>query len=332
MISDVLDVYAHVLPPAYFQRVDAAFSGGHLSDRIGGYHAWFSEFPALVDLDQRWRALDGIEGYHQVLVLAVPPVEELGDADTCCELARLANDEMAELVRAHPDRFAGFAASLAPGNVDACLEEIDRAMRDLGALGVQLYSHVVGRPLDDPRFAPLFEKIADLGGAIWLHPTRGRVAADYESESVSRFGLWWALGWPYETSLAMARPVYAGIVARHPELPIITHHGGGMVPQFPDRLVDLAAEEVQVDWPDVRQTLNAHLQTFYADTVLGTGAALRNSIDFFGVDHILFATDMPFGPPTLVRERIAQVDGLNLSDQDARKVFARNARRLLGLG
>jgi aminocarboxymuconate-semialdehyde decarboxylase len=324
MSSRLLDVWAHIVPPKYFERVDSLLSGS--GDGGGIQHVWLHEFPALVDLDLRWHALDGIDDYQQILTLAVPPIEELGDREVCSELARLANDEMAELVRSH-DRFAGFAAALPLGDVDASMEELERAMHDLGALGVQIYSNVAGHPIDDPRFGPVFAKVADLRGAIWLHPARGEAIADYATESSSRFGLWWALGWPYETSLAMARLVYSGVIARHPELPFLTHHGGGMVPQFPDRLVDLAADEVQTD----AEALTDQLRTFYADTVLGATAALQNSIAFFGIDRIVFATDMPFGPPTLVRDRIADVDRLHLSEDDARRVFADNARLLLGL-
>jgi predicted TIM-barrel fold metal-dependent hydrolase len=73
------------------------------------------------------------------------------------------------------------------------------------------------------------------------------------------------------------------------------------------------------------------LKSFYADTVMGPDAALRSSIDFFGIGHILVASDMPFGPPTLVHDKIAQVHSLARADGDARAVFGRNARRVLRL-
>lgn len=325
---DVVDVWAHILPQPYFEHVEALVGlGGNA--RLAGYHGWLHEFPALFDLDERWRAIEGLDGYRQILSLGIPPVEELGDR--AAQLARLGNDEMAELVRSRPDRFLGFAAGLPLNDVDASVAELERAVAELGAVGAQLYAPVSGRPLDDPRFEPLFETLAALNVAVWLHPTRGKAEkGDYHTEDASQFGIWFALGWPWESSVAMARLVFSGIVSRYPDLPIITHHGGGFVPHFPDRLVALW-EELDAFSPVPREERIPQLRKFYADTVMGPDAALRSSIDFFGIGNMLFATDMPFGPPTLVRDKIVQVDGLDLSEDDARKVFGENARRLLGL-
>lgn len=329
---EILDVWAHVTPAEYFQRIDKLLDGPEVSARIRGQVGWRHVFPALFDLDARWRAIEGIDGYRQILVLAVPPVEELGGPDLCNDLARLANDEMALLVRSHSDRFAGFCASLPLNDTEASLAELERAMGDLGALGAQIYTPVAGRPLDDPRIEPLFAKLDALNGAAWLHPTRGQVTADYETESASRYGLWFALGWPYETSLALARLVFSGIVGRYPELPFITHHGGGgMIHQFPERVVELAMLEMENVTEDTERELVEQLGTFYADTVVDRDAGLRSSFDFFGIERILFATDMPFGAPTMVADRIAQVHRLGLPDDQARAVFAGNARRVLRL-
>jgi aminocarboxymuconate-semialdehyde decarboxylase len=332
-VTEILDVWAHVLPGRYFERLDAIRAGPEPSPRIRGQLEWHHVFSALVDLDARRRAIEGIENYRQILVLGVPPLEELGDASLTTELARLANDEMAGLVRSHPDLFAGFAASLPLNDVEASLAELERAMGELGALGAQLYTPAVGRPLDDPIFEPLLAKLAGLGGAVWLHPTRGQATPDYETEPESRYGLWFALGWPIETTVALARFVFSGVVARYPELPFITHHGGGgLVHQFPERVVELAMLEMEGALSEESECrLVGQLQTFYADTVVNRDAGLLSSFDFFGVEHMLFATDMPFGAPAMVHDRIAQIHRLGLSDEDARAVFAGNARRVLRL-
>src|SRR2546421_12097506 len=126
--------------------------------------------PVLVDLEQRFRIMDRYEGYAQVLTLASPPIEALAGPDATPELARLANDGMAELVAKHPDRFPGFVASLPMNHPEEALAELERAMRDLGARGVQIFTNAAGRPLDDPAFAPLFERMAAYDLPIWLHP------------------------------------------------------------------------------------------------------------------------------------------------------------------
>ena len=170
----------------------------------------FSFDPVLTDLDARWRKIEPYGDYAQVLVLAVPPLEEAGPPEVSAEFARIANDEMAELVQRFPDRFAGSAAALPLSDVELALRELDRALTQLGALGAQLHTNVLGLALDDPRFEPLFTRLEDAGRAVWLHPTRSAAWADYPAESRSDFGLWWSLGWPYETAAALARLVYSG--------------------------------------------------------------------------------------------------------------------------
>ena len=322
----ILDAYAHALPRRYLERVDGLLADSRASDRVRAYHPFLSQTPALAGLPERWRDLEGVEDYRQILVLGIPPVEELGPPSLCRELAQLANDELGQLVAAHPDRFAGFAAGLPLNDVEASLEELDRAVETLGALGIQVYSNVGGRPLDDPSYQPVFARVAELGRAIWLHPARATTSADYETEASSRFGLWWALGWPFETSLAMARLVHSGLFDRHPELPVVAHHGGAMIPFFSERLEPLDAELASAA---AGGSFVDRFRAFYADTIIGTPAALRCSIDFFGVDRVLFGTDMPFGGPGVVHEAIATLNALELPEADRAKIFHANAERVL---
>src|SRR2546428_3931109 len=192
--------------------------------------------PCLYDLDERFRVMDRFEGYVQVLTLSSPPVEALGEPALTRDLARLANDEMADLVRRYPDRFLGFAASLPMNDPDAAVREAERATSDLGALGVQIYTNVNGLPLDDPRFEPLFARMAELDRAIWVHPARTATMPAYPSENRSKYELWWAFGWPYETAIFMSRLIFSGHLDRYPNLRILTHHAGGMVPHFAGRI------------------------------------------------------------------------------------------------
>jgi predicted TIM-barrel fold metal-dependent hydrolase len=221
-----IDAFAHILPPAYTERLESITSGAGVSERILGYRPWIREDPALTDLDARWRTMDPFGDYRQVLTLAVPPLEELGGPAAATDLARAANDEVAELVGRYPDRFAGFAAALPMNDVDAAAGELDRAMSQLGALGAQLHTNVRGVPLDEPRFGAVFEAVTRHDGVLWVHPARSPVWADYLAEERSKYGIWWSLGWPYETSVCMARLVYSGCFDRYPGLRVITHHAG----------------------------------------------------------------------------------------------------------
>jgi predicted TIM-barrel fold metal-dependent hydrolase len=326
-----IDAFAHILPPAYARRLESIMAGGAISDRILGYQPWIHEDPALTGLDARWRVMDAFGDYQQVLTLAVPPLEELGGPEAALGLARAANDELAELVRRHPDRFAGFTAALPMSDPGAAAGELDRAMTDLGALGAQLHTNVSGAPLDQPRFTPIFDTVARHGGAVWIHPTRSPAWPDYPAENRSEYGIWWSLGWPYETSVCMARLVYSGFFDTYPDLPVITHHAGAMVPHFAGRLASPLEDPARAD---VMARLHAdpvdYFRRFYADTAMfGAAHAVRCAVEFFGPEHVLFGTDMPLGGPSVVGDTIADIEALGLPDADAAAIFGGNARRVL---
>jgi len=284
----------------------------------------------LTDLDARWRTIEPYGEYTQILALAVPPLEEVGPPEVAAEFARIANDEMAELVRRFPDRFAGFAAALPMSDIDAALIELDRALTQLGALGAQFYTNILGAPLDEPRFEPLFGRLEEAGRAIWLHPTRSAAWTDYPAESRSDYGLWWSIGWPYETAAALARLVYSGHMERHPRQLVIAHHGGGMVPHYSARLA------MGPGYRQIKDTLPRppldYFRQFYADTALfGAPHAVRCVLDFFGPQHVLFGSDMPLGPANAVEATIADIDASSLASEDMAAVYSGNAMRLLGL-
>src|SRR5204863_6373115 len=126
--------------------------------------------PMLSDLDKHSRTINSFPQYKQILTLSMPAIEFLGRAEETPELARLANDGMAEIVQKHPAQFPAFVASLPMNNVAASLEEMDRAIGKLGARGVQIFTNVNGRPLDEPEFFPVFERMANRYGLpVWVH-------------------------------------------------------------------------------------------------------------------------------------------------------------------
>jgi predicted TIM-barrel fold metal-dependent hydrolase len=329
----MIDAYAHIVPPRYRERLERLLAVWQPSERVKLYRSWLDEDEVLGDLDARRRLLDSFPDYRQVLVLGVYPTAELGDPGQTADVAHAVNEELAELVRDQPERFAGFVAELPLNDVDASLAELDRAVSDLGALGAQLHTHVNGMPLDDPRFEPLFARFHELDRGVWLHPARSSIWSDYLTEDESRYGIWWSLGWPYETATAMARLVYAGHMERFTGLKVITHHGGGMIPHFSGRLDAVQTEDQRRVFEEVlkRPALD-YFKMFYADTALfGAPHGVRSAIDFFGPDHMLFGTDMPLGGPQVIPDTIADVQAVGLSQEDEHKIFQGNAERLLGL-
>jgi len=324
-----IDAFAHILPRRYRERLQRHLERTISSPQLRYYREGvFDLDPALTDLDARRQRLEPFGDYAQVLVLAVPPIEETGPPEIAAELARLANDEMAELVQQLPDMFVGFAAALPLHDTDAALQEIERAVKDLHALGAQLYTNMLGTPLDDPRFEPIFATLEHLGRTVWLHPTRNATWTDYPTETASDYGLWWSIGWPYETAAALSRLVYSGAMERHPNLKLIAHHGAGMVPHFSARLA-MGPGYRQVKDRLPRPPLD-YFHRFYADTALfGAPHAVRCVLDFFGADHVLFGTDMPLGPRGAIEATIADIEASGLSERQRRAVYEDNAARLL---
>ena len=325
-----LDAFAHILPPKYLERLERALERGISSERLNYYRAGVFRFdPSISDLEARWRKIEPFGDYAQILVLAVPPLEEVGPPAVALDLARRANDEMAALVSEHGDRFAGFVAALPLSDIEAALLEAERAIGQLGAVGVQVFTNVLGVPLDDARFEPLFARMDDLQRPVWLHPTRNAAWPDYPSEQASNYGLWWSLGWPYETAAALSRLVYSGLMERHPALKVIAHHGAGMVPHFSARL------GMGPGYRQVKDTLPRppleYFRRFYADTALfGAPHAVRCVIDFFGPSHVLFGTDTPLGPADAIQATIADIDSCALEPEAQEAVYSGNALRLVG--
>ena len=332
-----IDIFNHIFPKPYFKLMDEV--AGNFKDMGKRVR----DIPMLVDLGERFRVMDLFDDYVQILSLASPPIEVLAGPERSPDLARAANDGMAELCAKHPDRFPGFTASLPMNAPDAALAELQRAVGELGARGVQMFSHAAGKPLDEPEFAALFDAMAEHDLPIWLHPARGAGFSDYPSEDKSKYEIWWTFGWPYETSVAMSRLVFAGLFDRLPKIKIITHHLGGMIPYFEGRVGpgwdQLGSRTTSEDLTQVLKRLKRrpldYFHDFYADTaVFGSVAATKCGLDFFGAEKVIFASDAPFDPekgPMFIRETIRVLDGLGLPEADLAAIYHGNARKLLKL-
>jgi uncharacterized protein len=332
-----IDLFNHIFPPGYFERfMKVAPTFKDIGKRMRG-------IPMLSDLDVRFRVMDGFADYEQVLSLPTPPIEVFARGADAVDLARAANDGMAELVARHPQRFPAFVASLPLADPDAAARELERALDDLGARGFQIFSNILGKPITAPEFTPLFEAIVQRDLPIWLHPYRGADFSDYKTEETSQFEIWWTFGWPYDTSAAMARVVFAGYFDRFPGLKIITHHMGALAPYFAGRVGpgwdQLGARTSDLDYSLTLRALKKrpidYFKMFYADTALfGAYDATVCGLQFFGVDQVVFASDAPFDPekgPMYIRETIAIVDRLPIGNADRERIYSRNAIDLLHL-
>ncbi len=331
-----IDIFCHITPPAYARKIEEiAGTPGDLGKRT-------RSVKLLHDLDARFRLMDQFGAYSQVLTIPGPQPGNLAEPNRSPELARVGNDALAELVRAYPDRFPAFAATLPMNNPEAAVVEAERAMRDLGAKGIEVFTNVRGKPLDGPEYLPLWELMARHDLPIWLHPSREARQTDYASEPKSRYEIWFTFGYPYETSAAMARIVMSGLFDKFPTLKFITHHMGGMVPFQEGRIgagwSQLGSRTSDEDYSQLLQGLKRphaeYFKMFYGDTAMfGGRAGTVCGVDYFGADHVVFATDMPFDPQPgqFIRDTIRVVDSLDIAETDRAKIYFQNAQRLLKL-
>jgi predicted TIM-barrel fold metal-dependent hydrolase len=328
-----IDMFTHIMPQRYFDEFIKMPAPKNLKRA--------SSTPSMVDLNARFKIMDEFGDYAQVISLSSPPLEVFAAPDKSPQLARMANDGMAEIVQKHPSRFPGFVATLPMNNIEESIKETERALSQLGAKGVMLYTNVAGKALDEPEFLPIFEGVARHDAVIWLHPARSANFADYTSLKKSRYEIWWAIGWPYETGAAMAHIVFARMFDRFPELKIITHHLGGVIPYFEGRIAqldDLGVRTADEDYAPLLRSLKKrpldYFRMFYGDIALGGSAAsIRCGLEFFGPGHVVFGSDAPFCPTPgqWIRDAIRALESLDLDTKVKDQIYYGNAERLLKL-
>jgi uncharacterized protein len=340
-----IDVFCHILPKRYeeerWKRADKTHfvehSPSHLKFVRGG-KAPITNYEVLINLDSRFRMMDEFPEYKQVLSVASPPIEAV-DPDDSDFLARILNDELAEIVQKYPDRFAGAVCSLPMNKPDAAAKELDRCIKDLKLAGLQLFSNVNGKALDRPEFRSIFEIMAKHDLPILLHPARSRLHADYQTEDASRFIVWQVFGWPYESTAAMAHIALSGILDEFPKLRIIVHHTGAMVPFFAGRIdamykmFDPLLVDERGGKPMTKPAIE-YFRMFYGDTSTFTAASIECACDFFGADHVLFGTDAPFdaeGGRASIRESTSAIEKARISAEDRKNIFHRNFERTFKL-
>lgn len=298
----VIDVFAHILPPKFLAQMQA------LKPQILDQFPYMKN-PLLTDLAQHKASLSA--DHQQVLSAVNLNPEDFFAPEQAADLCRQANAELADIVRANRDVFPAGVAMLPMNNVPAALQIIDEQVASSDALvGVQLFTRALGESIAAPVYQPIFAKLAEIGAPIWLHP----VFDDRKPDNNLSFS------WEYELTQAMNDIVAAGIFQQHPQLKIIVHHAGAMIPYFSQRIKYIQSAANYADF-----------QKFYVDTaILGNPQALDLAAAFFGANHVLFGTDSPFGippvGPTAVIE--AAVKAMAVSPAVQQQIFSGNWLRL----
>lgn len=315
----VIDGFAHILPTSFAETLMQVHPTDELRKLMK--HAYFP------DMGTRVRVLDRFGIDKQVLTLARPSTWMGMASEEVPRMTRLANDAVTQAAKQFPDRFVAVGTLIMP--TEEYLPEFDRCINELGMGGIQIFSNIGGKPLDDPQFRPFFAKASATRTPIWLHPQLVQGwPEDYALDKM--------LGWLYETTVALARLVFSGMMEAFPDLRVVTHHMGAMVPHFSGRINgfyenrSLFPETGLVTLP--RPPLE-YFKRFYGDSML-TGAvhAFECGLKFFGPRHVVMATDYPYGPERgelWVKETLEQIDAIHLPHEEKEMILGGNLLELL---
>lgn len=319
-----IDAFAHVLPKPFIDEMMDV----HPTEELEA----LTDAPRFWDMDIRFHDLDEYGIDKQVITLARPPIWQGIDRENALEMTRLANDEVKKMAEEHPDRLIPVATL--PFLDGEFVNEFERCIDELDMAGVQIFSNVDGKPIDDGAFMPFYDAVESKDVPIWLHPQLHEWH-EWDSE----YMLHKILGWPFDTSLALARLVFGGVIDEHPGLDLILHHMGSMVPHFTKRMEmfhEMLVEHRDVypyEVNEIKGTVEEKFSTFYGDTCrCGASDILEDGLEFYGEDKLVFATDYPFGPEKgrgFLREEVEGVEGMDIDDETRENVYGENLKSLL---
>ncbi len=275
--------------------------------------------PKHTDVDAKLTDMDQA-GIRTTMLSINDPGPELFGADGP-RVARLVHDFIAGLMRSHPSRFVGLA-TLPLQDMDASLAELDRCMNKLGFRGVLLYSNLDGSWPDEPQFRLLFQRAAEMGVPILLHPaypTTYKETNGYEMAPT--------LGLMFDTSIALTRIILAGMLDQYPKLKLVCPHVGGTVPYLIGRM-DHQTQVLKRGAKNIKKPPSEYLRQIWLDAVSPLPQAIHYGCDFVGIDRMLYSSDHPWVDPKLI---VSCVEQMKLPADDERKIFAGNAQKLFHL-
>ena len=322
-----LDLHTHYYPPAFFETIRATpgeFSFGQdpTGRTIITYRGarFFGVTAPMTDVARRLEDMDRVGIDVEVVSLSTPNVF-FAEGRGQVPVARMVNDAYAGLVAEHPRRFKGFA-SIPMDDPDAALAELHRAIDVLKLNGVILLSNIRGRALTAPAYRPFFEEANRMRLCIFLHPM-----LPANAEPFAEYVLGPLVGFPFDTTLAVARMCYDGLLRDFPDIRWIIAHIGGAVPYLMERMDngfrDFAECRVKID-----QLPSVYLKRLYYDTVTFSPYTLNMARDLVGSDHLVMGSDYPHKLGSIDRA-ISSIESLNIPQSEKQKIFEGTALSIL---
>ncbi len=324
----IIDFHNHYYPPEFIAAVRKGPSNFEVTDDAEGNPVLHSPgdynvvVPGHRDIDFRTSVLDEAGVDMQVLTFTCPGTN-FETPERAAVLAPMVNDCLARIVDERSDRYRSLA-HLPMNNPAAAVREAERALTELGFPGFMPFGNVNGIPLADERFWPIYEVANEHDAVMYIHPTYPLGVA-----AMTQYMLMPMVGFLFDTTLAAAHLVLAGVPERFPRIKWALCHLGGTIPYLVERL-DRSFYAFERSRKHISRPPSDYLKRFYYDTVNFDLNALRLAIDFAGVDQLLAGSDYPHLIGSLEKMQTS-IRGLALAPEDEAKIFGGNARRILGI-
>lgn len=278
---------------------------------------WIRIIPQrFMDVDVKLAAMDAAGIAMTALSINDPGPEWFGDDGA--EMAHVANDFVAGIIKKHPTRFFGMIV-LPWQDIEASLSELDRCVNQLGMKGLHLYTNFTGRFPDEPEFRPILSRAAELGIPAYLHPAKPvttDATRDYEMVA--------SLGNMFENTIALSRLIMSGILDDLPDLKLVCPHLGGTLPYIIGR-VDHQSTVLKRGPRNLTRKPSEYLKSCWLDIVSPLPHAMKFAVDFMGVDKLLYASDHPWVDPQLILDHLRS---LQLPEEDENRILRYNALEL----
>lgn len=333
----IIDVHTHASPERYKEAIRTEGSWHGLDERVGELH-----WPGFAKpLATRLEEMDAMGVDLHLVTPSVGFYQYENELETTKIVARECNDEIAWMVREHPDRFLGIG-TLPMQDVRSAVTELERVMLELKLKGVIVSDHVLEHTYDEVEYLPFFEAAEQLGAIVFFHQ-RGDTCVN---ERIRRYSLGNSVGNLTERSLVFGTLVFGGIMDRFPDLKVLLGHGGGFL-AFGIGRMDKTAGALEGGYPEtglqppfplkpspngftLSRAPSSYLEQFWYDCCTFSGPSLRLLIDTVGIDRVMLGTDYP--APMVQIDPVGWIEGLDcLTAEEKDAILRKNPARFLGL-
>jgi uncharacterized protein len=337
----IIDFQAHVFPPEYLaamERLDGAVILERPDPHSGMSYFYDKKLACRINtctlqgqnIERRLQHMDQYGVDIHVLTIPAPGADRF-EGDAARQMARIANDAIAAIARKHPERFVGFF-TLPTCDVRASLDELERAVNDLGLRGFGCFANLNGEALDREELFPIYERLAKYKLPVYIHPTAPLATEAVGIDIMPTL----IFGWAFDSTVAMTRLVYGRVLERFPEINWVVADVGGVLAFFAQRAINIytgRTEEIRHKYGLQENPLDS-FRRFYVDTADHPASTLRCVRDFFTPDRMVLGTNYPYGPEegcVLLKNSLKAIDGLELSPDDKGKILGSNAAKILRL-